>query len=399
MIHPKLLPIVFILLMGCTQSHNQSNRTDTISVDAEQAGAVILSKVFGDISFTCLKNDGVPIGEISALKTYKNRSYIFDAKSNAIYCFNNASGKHEFSIKASGRGPEEILFITGFLINEQKETIEIIDSDNRKILKFSLTGDFLAEQQTGFLGHYFEVLDSSTYIIYANYQKNDFNSNLYLTNARFEPQKSLLPILERFKNLSQLYFVHFKRLNNGHVLFSEMHDNKIYEVQQDSLYVRYTIDFMSNNIPESLKQTLDQDQSPPTQMDYLNTLSESNYCYDIHSFFESDELIGFLFTHKKQQNIYLKNTTTSKSILIDNILLDNKMDLPGRTILLDEDYIYIAVNGLDLVKYKKLLLERFTPREIEAQNSESSYLLNLYKISDNAAMDDNPCIIKMKITL
>ncbi len=395
-----LLVLGGCFVTGCCHSQNVKGSIETIIVDAEQKNHITLSDFSEEINIIDLNISGIDlISEISALKIYGDHIIFFDNQTSSLIAYNRKS-KQPFRINNSGRGPGEIQFIADFIINELDNVIEIMDSGNRKILKFSLDGNFISESHTGFLGHYFEILDSSSYIIYANYQPNDHNSNLYVVDsAEGELLKNFLPIREGFEGFSLLYYVHFNKSGNKGLWFSEMHDNKIYSITNDTIITKYEIDFLGNNIPQSLTNLLVENPPPFNQMHYLNALSESNYCHSMHSFFKTDDLLGFLFSQKNKQKAFLQKTNKDQSIIIDKILLDNGIILEGNIPLLKEGYMYLTVNGLNMVAYREKLESKFGEAEITNQNQSNGFLSKLHRICKNATDGDNPYILEIKMIL
>jgi hypothetical protein len=142
-----------------------------------------------------------------------------------------------------------------------------------------------------------------------------------------------------------------------------------------------------------------ENQPPFNQKRYLDALSESNYCHSMHSFFKTDDFLGFLFYQKNKQKAFLQNTHKDQSIIIDKILLDNGIILEDNILLLKEGYMYLAVNGLNMVAYREKLESKFGVAEITNQNQSNGFLSKLHRICKNATDEDNPYILEIKMIL
>lgn len=395
-----LLAVILMSVIGCNQPQQNTNNSNAILINPDQNVTKKLSEYSEYINIVNLNRPNTDIiGEINVVKTFGDYIFIHDALSTALLCYDRNSGNIKFSIKDKGRGPGEIQLISDFRVNELENVLEVMDSGNRKLLKFAFDGSFISESQTGFLGHYFESIDPNSYVIYSNYQQNENNCNLYIVDKHnFKVKTILLPISKGYEDFSLLYHVHFNKSGENRLLFSEMHDNKIYCIENNSLKVKYQIDFKDKNIPSEIKKELSNNPPPMNQMIYLNKLSESEYCHSIHSFFEINGLLGFIFAQNKKVKVFLRNSK-SKSAIIDKIILDNNIELDSKFVLLKDGYMYLVINGPSMVQYQKTLYERFKENEIQAQNQSNSFLSELFKISEDVNEDSNPCIIEVKIKL
>ncbi len=391
--------LLFFVFYACKSHPEREKKHETIIVNTQDPKNIMISE-FSEAAEIINLND-INIGlisDISVIKTYKEYVVFFDDQLSSLIIY-NCNNQQYSVIDKIGRGPGEIMFMADFFIDEIENVIEIMDSGNRKILKYSLDGNFLSEKATGFLGHYFENIDSDKHLIYANYQPNDYNSNLFVVNKTSgNLLKTFLPINKIYEGFSLLHYVHFSRYNNE-LFFSEMHDNKIFKIENDSISVKYEIDFSTNNIPDQFKKLLTDNPPPLNQMLYLEALSKSDYCNSIHSFFESKQLLGFLFIQNDIQKMFVKSKENKRSIVIDKILLDNGIKLDGNILLLKDDFMYLLMSGLDMTKYKEELLDKLKNPETVNQNFTSPILTKINAICNNATINDNPYIIKIKLKI
>jgi hypothetical protein len=182
--------VIFAIIIGCNtpkKNNLEAGASEVIKVNLNYLQDFKISELFDKVKFIGLQNDNKNfVGQIDIFKTDDKSFYLFDSGAKILFCYDN-SGKHLFNIDKAGRGPGEYSFFVNFLINKYRKTIEVLDRGNQKVIKFSMQGRFISEDQYNFEGHYFEALDISSYLVYANYQKNSkkCSNNLFIVGSDF----------------------------------------------------------------------------------------------------------------------------------------------------------------------------------------------------------------------
>ncbi|OFX79978.1 MAG: hypothetical protein A2X20_00090 [Bacteroidetes bacterium GWE2_40_15] len=130
--------IIFISLCSC-----QSN-DDTSSIELERNDEVSIFDLADSISILKLEtNNESLIKGISKVIPYKNRFYIFDSRSQVIFCF-DSTGNYLFKINRLGRGPEEYERVEDFNINSFNDQLILLVPWGF-ILTFDLDGNFISK--------------------------------------------------------------------------------------------------------------------------------------------------------------------------------------------------------------------------------------------------------------
>lgn len=106
-----------------------------------------LSQLFDSYEFILLKNNSPKnkslFGSVTKMAAYKNRLIIFDEEiSNGIFVF-DTTGNFIFSTNKGG-GPKEVREIEDFCIDDDDNSLLVLDNGNKAIKSFSLAnGEFL----------------------------------------------------------------------------------------------------------------------------------------------------------------------------------------------------------------------------------------------------------------
>ena len=191
------------------------------------------------------------ISMIDELKVFDGKFYFKDKQQNSLFCCDSL-GKKQFAIKRRGRGSGEYLDLTDFCI--VKDTIYVLDRMSPKIICYSaVDGRFLRYQKIDTREDYYalEVANNKLWMLQPVYKFGVYN-NTYPLVAVDSTGKTLLKKLVQNKK-------YVNRLSN-HYMGGELysHNNKInvripmhnaiYEILEDSVYMRYRFDFEDKDI-------------------------------------------------------------------------------------------------------------------------------------------------------
>ena len=398
--------IIILLIAGCTLKNNKREvLPEKIKVDIKNLENLELTKLSNDIKLINLElSEKNIIGDVDILKNVNDKFYIYDESSKSLYC-NSSEGKLIFQINRIGRGPGEIGSLESFLVKSPIDEIIIIDGKNGKILTFTNDGKFVSEKKYHFISSYIEYLGDNKYVVYANYYKNNWENagNIFFMDSNFNVINNFLPINERFEHMGLTYSVPLTNYKNNSYLLSEIHNNNIYVIDTSGVRLKYEIDFFSNNVSESIINILPENHQAITfeiiqkQKEYFDKLLNSNYCHFIESFFESNVYRGFLFVYKTGKRVYLENKTEAKKLLVGNLLLDNSLSVPGKIILLENNFLYISMGPEDLKTYFRELTQKYSENQINKQNTNYKYLKTLYNLAKSKTLSSNPVIMKISL--
>lgn len=251
--------LCIVSFLGCNMvdiSNNIYHNEHTVVVDmtnSEPAGE--LSLFYDSVcnpQLIPLSMDSMElVSDIDQLTMYNSKLYFRDNQLKALFCC-DLLGKKQFAIKRRGRGSGEYLDLTDFCI--VKDTIYVLDRMSPKIICYSaVDGRFLRYQKIDTREDYYalEVANNKLWMLQPVYKFGVYN-NTYPLVAVDSTGKTLLKKLVQNKK-------YVNRLSN-HYMGGELysHNNKInvripmhnaiYEILEDSVYMRYRFDFEDKDI-------------------------------------------------------------------------------------------------------------------------------------------------------
>lgn len=139
--------ILQIVLISCATKQTQSN-PDLLTVDLDAIKTketVKASDFFKNPKSIILEtNEKSLIGMIEQIHIDKHRIVIFDNSKNLKVLVFNLDGTFSHQIGKLGRGPGEYTGISDFTIDEKKDEIYLLDSEDDKVKKYNLnTGKYI----------------------------------------------------------------------------------------------------------------------------------------------------------------------------------------------------------------------------------------------------------------
>ena len=219
--------------------NNTNNEPTKIIVDLDN----VVKGNFND--FFILKkiiylNDDSPIGQITKLEEYKDRIIILDRENaKQLFCFTH-SGDLIWEYKSQGAGPLEYSKISDFVVNENSNTIDVLDENNHKIIKINIdTGKPIEEFKTGVYAREMVMYNSNEYLMYTmNLTINDdLSYKLLLINSNAEVISRNLKVSNNDK---KRHWTGFRSLDkfDKKVFFTETLNDTIYSIENDTIKER-----------------------------------------------------------------------------------------------------------------------------------------------------------------
>jgi hypothetical protein len=127
--------VLFVLFVaGCTNSYN------TAAIDLDKEDDVSVHDIFSDIRIVVPENHpDYLISVISSVVYHKGYYYIFDRKSQQVFCLDE-NGTFHYKISATGNGPEEYVYVTGMSIDKINDQILLLEPSMYRLQIFDLNG-------------------------------------------------------------------------------------------------------------------------------------------------------------------------------------------------------------------------------------------------------------------
>lgn len=255
----KILLIVLISAFGCKENNKSKNQAlhnikipsiSSLNIENKEK----LSSVVDSSFITRLETKPeCLISSIDKMIMYNNRIYILDKKnSNGVFEFTKR-GKFIRKIGKKGKGPGEYTNLKGFTIN--KNEIILFDWSKRRLLAYSLNGDFIGSKKIGFYLNDF-TMEGENYVL-------DIHNRIKSASDK-DKSFSIAMLDKKTKFLSE--FLNSTVTINGYgssknmctdknrIFFKEPYTNIIYEIKNGNYLPLFKLDFQNMTIPENLKK-------------------------------------------------------------------------------------------------------------------------------------------------
>ena len=155
-----------VMCTSCGQQ--QSKQIDRSGIVSGELKTVVVPKranisvdsIIADVEFLKLGKTGdILIGEVEKLWITPRHIVVADKyKSKAIFVFDR-SGNTQAIINRLGHGPQEYTELTDVVLTPDKERIVVLDNHKKKLLYYSMNGDFLYDKDMSFYIGNLEYVD------------------------------------------------------------------------------------------------------------------------------------------------------------------------------------------------------------------------------------------------
>jgi hypothetical protein len=318
---------IFILLfLSCKKDHNTQD-TIQLKISSENYHKEIkLSSIIEEAHYIRLEtNDECLLGSlIKKIIVTDNKIYILELNTNSIFVF-DINGNYIFKINRVGKGPGEYISPGDFQVNEKTGTISVLDVVNKKINYYDAAGNFISDLTFKYRCLSYAFQDDFIYLDRANarYTSNDqdFDHNVYILLKDGKLINKFLPTkkyLENFVFIASSPFLPYKKTINYQGVF----DNNIYSFYQDSMSIKYNIDFGKKWPDKKVFTKLLKIKTNNPQV-YYNKLKDEGYILHMN-FFESDNFMHiYFYEHDIIYNVFFsKNTWKSKGFNLNSYIDD-----------------------------------------------------------------------------
>lgn len=288
------------MLGGCTT--NALKETDTICIKECIVESIGINDFMDNIEYVAFRDyDSVLIGEPQKVLLCDDVIFVSDQK--GVYQISK-DGHCIGSLEKYGRGPGEYLGILDFIV-EQKH-IYLLDN-NRKILKYTISGEFMSSAILDFFPASLYFMDSS--LIVTSACQSDVDKFHILDIESFAEKYSFQEINEH-----ELSWRHIRGQSNfyaygGAVLFHEPMNDVIYSIDSQELTPVVRIDLYGRNAPQSFWSG-----EFNSVYDINVTAVKERYCFGTPVYAESGRNIVFTYRDAEKYLFchYTKKTKDSR---------------------------------------------------------------------------------------
>jgi hypothetical protein len=214
--------------------------TITVSLNMDEERIIDISEFVDSVKFIRLDNSSeCLIGEIQKVVFYDGSYYIQDNKASSVFVFDE-TGKFKFKILKKGRGPGEYLQITRMLIDYSNRQILIYDVTMRKMIYYTLDGEFIKDINgfsSGAVIRDLILLQDGSFLCYTpDYMKGNEYWGVWQTDTLGKPANFLWKPTAPYPVTHQYNMLYFYELPNGKVGLWHPDINDIFHFANDSAH-------------------------------------------------------------------------------------------------------------------------------------------------------------------
>ena len=267
-----ILSLLSFVLYGCSEKGSKVNteivETKFLHVD------VSVSTDFYDISknekcpeFVILEEDEKTMFvDIDRVIESKGLYFLLDRYSARTAVSFTCDGKPFAKYGSIGQGPGEYTF--PWDIDVWNDTVYILDSNSKKINKYSRTGEYISEIKLPFQADAFKVLKNGN-IIYNLMSTGDQSPSLCLSDSSFCEFRYMLPYPKGYK--SGLHTPDVFRVSNGKLTYYKSPSDTLYIINEDGIPDKGIIfDFKSKGLPEEIKLDFSKKNNTTSHLWFVN---------------------------------------------------------------------------------------------------------------------------------
>ena len=282
--------VFLLVLASCSQPNRFEGATEVNIVFKESE--ILLSHIADSVTYIYLEeSENSVIGTISRMRYHKGFYYVIDGQQLAVLVF-DSNGKFINKVRSFGRGPGEYSSINGFDVNPKDGSIEILDQNLFKILKYSKEGKFLEEILIDQYVREFVILPSGQYAFFTPDKNEAFKSGLWTSSPEGKFEKQLMTMQKLSSKTTFLPYYFYK--DNDSVKFMDPYSGVIYAVSAESAKPQY-------HMQVGLQEVKGEEINPFMGM-YLDLESWISFVVMPNKQFEKSSLVFF---NKKDNTTFL----------------------------------------------------------------------------------------------
>jgi hypothetical protein len=249
-----LLFIIAILFFSCKRQYKVSQYNGVSEKIVLETGNSIRSDNLVDrIEHIKLENnENCVIGQISQILFTDSLLIIVDNESSKSVNVFDMSGKFKCRIGSAGQGPAEYISPWHVTLHPVRQQIVVEDIIQHKILYFSYTGEFEYSERTPFMLNYYEYLPDGYKAFDVSRMKDPAMGELIENTLIVTDDKNniVYGACTDFYNAQFSYAMNKSlRRFDSKVYYSPNFSNEIYEINDTSAILKYTLSIPENGMP------------------------------------------------------------------------------------------------------------------------------------------------------
>ena len=380
--NPLILFLMITACLSCSQNTSTPIRSETITLNLSKSDLPepsMFSEHLKSIRVIPLEsNPEAYINRISQINVVDDKIFILDSdRTRGIFVF-NMEGKFLYKFGSKGKGPGEFIIVNAFSFSPNKSKIYIADYEQKKIIEYSLNGNFLQEIFIDNWFNGFQFLSDSVLILSNSLGPAFSEFNINTKKLKIHPL--ILGGARRYG--AQVLF----RTSNNEFLYPKPRLDSIYAINRDTIYPKYIFNFGSNKCTNEEFRRYRRaggKMNPPNKIFMQDPILETSVFFFFGLELEGDNING---KRSYRRKYFARNRKTAEifNITDDNILFCGSYAAKG--IGADDEFIScIGATRIYDVKEKIMV------------NMDFNYPKNMKNIIQNVKEDDNPVLVLYKL--
>ncbi len=362
-----------------------SDSTFILQIDMDECGESInASEILQEVSFVNLETTkNSYFGAVSKVVTFDGKIFIADyIFSKSLHVFDRVTGKHLFSLKPKGVGPNEFISLLSFAIDYNKKHIIVHDDRMSKIITFDFKGKAITSYKMNFRFNELEQLNDEEYIFHNYHRANQFwsaisNYSILIGSLNGKIVHRCVKFSDEQIKVRFTGFNSFTPIEKNYI-YSNPLSNTIAEISTECIKDKYRIDFGNKNLPSNFDFNID-----TRTFDRRYKTKNSKYAFIYPTgIFENEKVLFFIVYYKAKQIpvFYFKK---SKKLIYGNLVEPKGMTNFTRL----GNYVGKSSDGKAIFYLSSLEIDYF--RKILLSNPEYSFSPTLKNLIETIDKEDN----------
>ncbi|EAZ82272.1 6-bladed beta-propeller [Algoriphagus machipongonensis] len=389
----KTLFLLYIpILFSCSDKKSKiSNQViQKIPVQVENKTTYAFDEIFEVVDLLTIKNSqNFPISKINKIKKIEDNLWIL---TSSIVLITDLEGNLNNVIQSQGYGPLEYQKLSDIHWNPYLSLVEILDSDQGKIIRYDKNGVAKNEWKNKFLrlASSFYPQENKYWIYGGTFFDGDGGRLVVVDYQNDKKLNTYFPLGDERNYLNVIEPNNFIAYNKS-LLFFHTYNDTIYSIENDNLYPTYLLNFGPNRIPSEIFS-----QDFKDIMEFGQELEKNGFVDLINSIYFSEGNIFFRFFYegKPISAVYSIKNKSTKIIAnwknqygegfskLSSFLINMPIDSDGEFLYFSVDPYAIkseAEKLQDDPNYDQFMLENPLIKKIIDQfdNYENPYILKL----------------------
>ena len=323
-------------------------------------------------------NENCLISQIAKIVYDKNHIYILDAgMPSAGLLKYTLSGKFVQKIANKGKGPGEYIRLDDFLlVNGQ---FVLLDAVTGKIMFFSKAGDFINEFSINQAAEKFGQVDTNHFAIFKGNRPSTLSishDKISIIDNEGNTVKKLMKMPSYLRGKSLELYKPTASFGKE-LLYTDSFSNDIFQVDKDSVTVKYRFDFGKNSF-DNYNSFLQVNKQLSTG-ELLTAINKKDVVNNLDNFNETEKYLSFYCLKKGKQFLLYYNKKEKRSYVFQPLILPHIYSDDNFFVSSVPSSVFEDMKGKNLKELSKdRLFSKFVPIIKQTKDSDNPILITYY---------------------